>query len=124
MDQKRFDRMTVALVSDTGRRRAIAGLVAGTAAVFGRGMSAPAKKRKKKCKHCPQFACCSCGTAQQPTKCGLIDAPNFTDAQNACDGLCGTDPVNVINQKIAGVANSCGADFTCKVKNCPVPLKG
>ena len=122
MDQERFDRMTVALVSDTGRRRAIAGLVAGTAAVFGRGMTAPAKKRKK-CKHCPQFACCSCGTPQQPTKCGLIDAPNFTDAQNACTALCGPDGVNVLNQKIAGVANSCGADFRCKVKNCPVPLK-
>ena len=123
VDQRRFDRMTAALASGTGRRRAIGGLLAGTAAIFGPSVSASAAKRKKRCKHCPQFACCSCGTPQQPTKCGLIDAPNFTDAQNACTGLCGGEGVNVINQKIAGVANSCGADFTCKVKNCPVPVK-
>ena len=124
MDQRRFDRLTAAWSSGTGRRRAIAGLLAGTAAVFGQGIVTPAKKRKKKrCKHCPQFACCSCGPAQQPTKCGLIDAPDFTDAQNACTGLCGLAGVNVINQKIAGVANSCGSDFNCQVNNCPVSLK-
>ena len=124
MDQRHFDRLTAAWSSGTGRRRAIAGLLAGSAAILGQGIATPAKKRKKKrCKHCPQFACCSCGPAQQPTKCGLIDAPNFTDAQNACEALCGAGNFNLINQKIAGFANSCGADFNCQVKKCPVPLK-
>ena len=123
MDQQHFDRLTAAFVSGTGRRRAVAGLLAGTAAVFGRGLSATAKKRKKKkCTFCPQFACCSCGTPQQPTKCGLIDAPSFADAQNACEALCGAAGFNLINQKIPGFANLCGADFNCQVKTCPIKL--
>jgi hypothetical protein len=118
VDQRHFDRLTTALAAGTGRRRALAGLLAATA-VLGRGTGTSAKK---KCTHCPQFACCSCGTPQQPTKCGLIDAPNFTDAQNACVALCGTAGFNLINQKIPGFANLCNTDFTCDVQECPIKL--
>lgn len=129
MDQQRFDRMTVALVSDTGRRRAIAGLVAGTAAVFGRGMTAPAKQRKKceKCKHCPQRACCSCSSVPQgpATKCFTFEGvTNINDAQDLCIDFCGdANLLFKFNFQLPNVANFCAADFDCNVKQCPVKLK-
>ena len=65
MDKQRCDPMTAAPISGTGRRRAIAGLLAGTAAVLSQGLDALARRRKKKdrCVHCPQTACCACASS-------------------------------------------------------------
>jgi hypothetical protein len=130
MDQQHFDRWTTAFASETGRRRAIAGLLAGTAAVAGQGLSATAKKgkkkKRKKCTYCPQRACCSCRSVNQgpPTKCATIEgATSQTDAQNACIAFCG-DPnlLFTFNFQIPDFANSCNADFTCAVNNCPIKV--
>jgi hypothetical protein len=127
VDQRRFDRLTAAFSSETGRRGAVAGIAAGTAAVFSRGLSASAKKRKK-CTNCPQRTCCSCRSAPQgaATKCitfeGITDQ---NDAQDLCLDFCGSlDLLFKFTFQVPTVANFCAADFDCTVKKCPVKVKG
>ena len=126
MEQQHFDRLTAAFVSGTGRRRAIAGLLAGTAAVFGRGATTTAKKKKKKCTGCPQRACCSCRTVLQgpATKCITIEGiTSLNDAQDLCIDFCGSaDLLFKFNFQVPTVANFCAANFDCTVKQCPVKL--
>jgi hypothetical protein len=130
VDQRRFNRATAAVVTGTGRRWAIAGLLAGTAAVFGRGADTAAKKGKKKkckkksCTHCPQRACCSCAVnvQQEPTKCSLIEAPSQTDIQEMCNAFCAPDQVFALNFQSPLLANSCAADNRCAVEQCPVKV--
>ncbi len=129
MHERRFDRLTALLSSDTGRRRAIGGLLAGAAALTGQS-GAFAKKKKKKCTHCPQRACCNCTlNFQTASKCILLETPNaditLTTATALCDAFCSglnEDPFTV-NDNISGFANFCGADNACTVKKCPVKLK-
>lgn len=127
MDQQRFDRVTAALVSGVGRRRAVAGLVAGTAAMLGRGVPAGAKRRKKKkkCTFCPQRSCCSCrAVAQGPAAtCFLIEGLSQADAQTKCIKACGgPDFLFTVNTPVAGVTNVCAADHSCAVKQCPIKV--
>jgi hypothetical protein len=129
MDDRRFDRLTALLSSDTGRRRALGGLLAVAALTSQSG--AFAKKKKKKCTHCPQRACCACtnDNFQTANKCILLETPNaeitLTIASELCTEFCsGTNeqPFGV-NDNISGFANFCGADNKCTVKKCPVKLK-
>ncbi len=116
----------------SGRRRAVAGLLAGAVAVFGQGTGGAARNRKKHkiCKHCPQRACwaCTSDNFQTANKCILLETPNadvtLTVAAALCDEFCSganEQPFGV-NDDIAGLANFCGADNKCKVKECPVKL--
>lgn len=120
MDAQRFDRLTATLGAGGNRRRAIAGLVAGAATVFGQGVGTSARERRRRCTYCPQRACCSCKNAQGPTKCSLIEALSRSDIQNACDGFCGNDDLNTLNFAIPKFANTCTAGFNCNVKSCPI----
>ena len=131
MDQGRFDRMAAALGAVSGRRGATAGLLAGTAAVLGQGMGASAKKRKqKRCTHCPQRACCACtdDNFQTVNKCILLETPNaemtLIIAADLCDAFCDSanEAVFSVTDNIAGLANVCGADNKCGVKECPVKV--
>jgi hypothetical protein len=127
MDHRRFDRVTSALVAESGRRRAIGGLLAG-AAVLGQRASAPAKKRKKKkCTHCPQRACCSCRSVIDgpATKCITFEGvTSINDAQDLCIDFCGSlDLLFKFNFLVPNLANFCRADFDCTVKQCPVKVK-
>ena len=74
MDAGNFDRLAATLGSASDRRRAIAGLLAGTASLFGSAWGASGNARKKKCTYCPQRACCSCRSVKDgpPTVCFLI----------------------------------------------------
>jgi hypothetical protein len=120
MDTQHFDRLTKSLRDGSHRRQVIAGLVAGTTMLFGQATGARAQKHRKICKFCPQRACCSCKNAQGPTKCAQIEASNRDDILHACDSFCGADVINVLNFAVPTVANSCGADLTCKVQTCPI----
>ena len=120
MESQRFDRLTTALATGGHRRRVIAGLVAGTAMVFGSGVGTDARTRRRRCTFCPQRACCSCKIGQVPTKCSLIEAKNHADIVDACQGFCGTDEVNTVNFAVPEFSNICGADFGCNVKPCPI----
>lgn len=130
MDERRFDRLTALLSSDTGRRRAMGGLLAGAAALAGQS-GAFAKKKKKKCTHCPQRACCSCtdDNFQTASKCILLETPNadisLTVASDLCTEFCSgpNEQPLTTNDNISGFANFCGADNACTVKKCPVKLK-
>ena len=128
MDQRHFDRVIATFGSGMGSRRAIAGLLAGTAAIFGRGAVASAKKGKKKCKGCPQRCCCSCRSVVDglATKCITFEGiDNLNDAQDLCTAFCGdADLLFKFNFQVPTVANFCAADFDCTVKQCPVKLKG
>src|SRR4051794_2269496 len=73
-----------------GRRRALAGLVAGTVALVGGGSRSEARK-KKTCKTCPARTCCDC-TASSPAGAGChYGAPATTQAElvAACEHACG-----------------------------------
>ena len=120
MEAQRFDRLTTVLAAGSQRRRVIASLAAGTAMVFGQGVDTEARKHRRRCRFCPQRACCSCKNAQGPTKCSLIEANNRTDLFNACTGFCGADDLNALNFAIPKTANSCGADFSCDNRPCPI----
>lgn len=130
MDERHFDRLTALLSSDTGRRRAIGGLFAGAAVLTSQSGSF-ARKKKKKCTHCPQRACCACtdDNFQTASKCILLDTPNefltLPDATDLCEAFCsGPDEVVlVVNGIIGGFANICAANNACDVKKCPVKLK-
>ena len=122
MEAQRFDRLTTTLATGGNRRRVIASLAAGTAMVFGQSVGTDARERRRRCTFCPQRACCSCKNAQGPTKCSLIEATSRTDIQNACDGFCGADDLNVLNFAVPAAANSCWADLTCNVRSCPIPV--
>jgi hypothetical protein len=127
MDQQRFDRLTAAFVSGTGRRRALAALLAGTAAVFARGTDTTAKKcKKKKCTGCPQRACCSCRSVLEgpATKCITFEGvTSLQEAQDLCVAFCGQPALLFkFNFQVPGLANFCAADFDCTVESCPVPL--
>ena len=127
MDQRHFDRVMATFGSGTGNRRAIAGLLAGTAAVFGRGTTATAGTRKK-CRGCPQRACCSCRSVVNgpATKCITFEGiTNLNDAQELCTSFCGDGKfLFKFNFQVPDLANFCAADFDCTVKQCPVKLKG
>lgn len=120
MDQQRFDRLIATLGAGTGRRRAVAGLVAGAAAVLGRATPTAAKK-KKRCKKCrPQQSCCSCrSVAQGPaTTCFLIEGLGNADAQDRCIKACGANLLFAVNTPINGALYACKTDHTCDVKSC------
>jgi len=126
MDERRFDHWTARLSSATGRRRALAGLLAATGSVL--APSLPASAAKKKCTGCPQRACCSCLPAPgaAPSKCAVIEALglNQADADKACIAYCGSqDLVSTLNLPAPKAANSCTSSHICRVKNCPVPLR-
>lgn len=121
MDAGSFDRLAATLGSGNNRRRAIAGLFAGTAAVFGRGMSAGAKK-KKRCKTCRRLqSCCSCRSAKNgpATTCFLIEGLVQGDAQTKCIDACGgIDLLFAVNTPLDKVLYSCSSNHTCNVKSC------
>ena len=121
MDAGNFDRLAATLGSGNNRRRAIAGLLAGTAAVFGRDLSAGAKK-KKRCKTCrPLQSCCSCRSVKDgpATTCFLVEGLVQGPALNKCVAACGGDDLLfAANAPIDKVLYSCSSNHTCNVKSC------
>ncbi len=119
-------------IAGTGRRQALAGLLAGATALGTRHLAA-ARKRKKKGKKCPkrnpcpQRACCSCRSEKDgpATKCITFEGiANINDAQDLCIDFCGSlDLLFKFNFLVPNLANFCRADFDCTVKQCPVKVK-
>jgi hypothetical protein len=120
MDAGSFDRLAATLGTGRNRRRAIAGLAAGMAAVLGHDTSTKAKK--KRCKTCrPLQSCCSCRVTKNgpATTCFLIEGLVQGDAQDKCVAACGgLDLVFEIDTPAAGALYSCSANHTCNVKTC------
>jgi hypothetical protein len=127
MEAHHFDQVTKTLGVGSSRRRALAGLLAGTGAMVAHRLPTRAAK-KKRCTGCPQRACCSClpaADATAPSKCAEIEALGLsqTDADAACIAYCGgEDLVSTLNLPVRKAANSCLGNHTCRVTNCPVPL--
>ena len=140
MDHHHFDRLTTALGAETGRRRAVMGLLAGATVMLGRGTSSEAKKRKKKSKCqqgsppvdrcpsppdlCPQRNCCYCFDSEQVStgKCRFIEGSDEDAVREACKAFCSPDPGYGVNYAVPGTAHFCDALSTCRIIACPVPL--
>jgi hypothetical protein len=125
MDAANFDRLAATLGSGSDRRRAIAGLLAGTASLFGEFLGASGKARKKKCTYCPQRACCSCRSVKDgpPTTCFYIEGLSPSDSEDACFVSCGGgDYFYAVKTAVPKSANVCKADHTCGAKSCPIPV--
>ena len=126
MDQQLFDHVTAAVASGTGRRRALAGMLAGTAASLGWGIDTTAKKRKKKCKKanlCPQRGCCSCTVNfMSATKCSLIERTSVSDFIGACEAFCSPDAVFDAKFQLADRVHFCAPGDQCTQVLCPLPL--
>ena len=119
MDERNFDHLTATLASGTGRRRAISGLVAGTAAVF--GLTASTAASKKKCKKpdlCPQRSACSC----LDDTCKLIKGTNLATIISACEAFRGQNNFDGVNFPIPGLADFCASNGDRTLVDCPVPL--
>ena len=121
MDARDFDDLAATLGAVGNRRRAMAGLAAGAAAVLGRDMGARAKnkKRRKTCR--PQQSCCSCRAAKNgpAATCFLIEGLSQADAQTRCIAASGgIDFLFAVNTPLKGVVYSCASDHTCNVKSC------
>jgi hypothetical protein len=119
LDNKRFDDLTSALGAGTGRRGAIAGLVAGTAGVFSQRPSTKAGKKKcKKVNLCPQRSAYGC----LDNTCTLIKGTDQATILSQCQAFCGEGNFNGVNLPIPGLANFCASNGTRTLVECPVPL--
>lgn len=110
----------------TGRRQAIAGVLAGAMATLHDWIRvSEAKRKKKKCKKpntCPQRVCCTCRDPMTfvVERCDYVSAvANFL---TACTDFCQSHGlVNFqANGAVAGQANYCEHSLTCVRLDCPV----
>jgi hypothetical protein len=74
----------------SGRRGALAGLLAGAAALLGQSIDTEAGKRR--CPRCPNRSCCVCNSNSETPGCRLAPAPTASTSladrcQKACGGL-------------------------------------
>jgi hypothetical protein len=138
MEARHFDRLTRTVGTAGTRRGALVGLVAGTAALVGRGQGSRAKQHKKQrkekcpscptCTHCPQRTCCACRAVKNgpPATCFTVEGWSQAEAQARCAVACGgSDLYYVATPPGAGAVNSCTADAnpTCHTGPCPIPVE-
>jgi len=72
----------------SGRRSALAGLLAGAAALVGRRVDTEAGKRR--CPRCPQRVCCLCTDPSPTPGCRLAPAATANDSVSSrCEKACG-----------------------------------
>jgi hypothetical protein len=107
----------------SGRRGALAGLLAGAAALLDRGADTEAGKRR--CRRCPNRTCCVCNSSTANPGCRFGPAVTATqDTEAICNMVCGgTSEWSVANYNFAaGVkTTACSTDHTqCIEVGCPL----
>jgi hypothetical protein len=105
----------------SGRRGAVAGLLAGTAVLLGRGVDTEAGKRR--CPRCPQRTCCVCKDSSANPGCrfGPYDGNPFAVCEKLCGGP-GTYADALSISTGGGNTAACATDggFSCTSVGCPL----
>jgi hypothetical protein len=111
-----MDVKAIAGTMRSGRRHALAGLLAGAAALLGQSIDTEAGKRR--CPRCPNRSCCVCNSNSETPGCRLAPAPTAsTSLADRCETVCGgvgtvtssswTSPTLGATQACASGAGSC-----------------
>lgn len=116
-------------IAGTGRRQALAGLLAGAAALGTQRLAAAKKRNKKKRKKCPkrdacpQRACCACRAGVgDPTRCGTIEPGEDSDeTAERCRTFCqDTDGIVATFPPEPDTSVLCDTDDVCRRVPCPL----
>jgi hypothetical protein len=107
----------------SGRRGALAGLLAGAATLLGRDIDTEA--RKHRCPRCPNHTCCVCnGASGTPAGCRFAPAPasgstSATVCAKACGGISNYSQ-SAYDPPSTGNTNVCSSTGTCDQARCPL----
>jgi hypothetical protein len=105
----------------SGRRGALAGLLAGTAALLD---SAGTEAGKRRCRHCPNRTCCVCSSSTANPGCRFGPAVTATqDTEAICNMVCGISEWSMANYNfIEGeMTTPCSSEHTqCIEVGCPL----
>ncbi len=110
----------------SGRRGALAGLLAGTAALVDRGAGTEARRRRcPRCPRCPNRTCCVCNSSTERPGCRFGPPVTATqDPEAVCNMVCGGISqwsMAVYNFVEGDHTTACNADHTqCIDVGCPV----
>jgi hypothetical protein len=83
-----MDMKMIAGAARSGRRGALAGLLAGTAALLSRGGDTEARTRCRRAAICPRRLCCTCKDTAPNPGCQYAPYTQF-NFPAACDKVCG-----------------------------------
>jgi hypothetical protein len=122
-EETRMDVKAIAGSLRSGRRNALAGLLAGAAALLGQSIDTEAGRRR--CPRCPNRSCCVCNSNSETPGCRFAPAPTASTSllircETACGGA-GTADIATYSPPTAGEVQACRAGgASCVAVDCPL----